>query len=377
VKRALALLVLVVAVAVELFSLAEEQAPPSSVRAAQPMSSPDSTSQLVPHAPSAQLERPAVVEPPPTRAVPQAQRADAAAGTAREPPAEPPAEEAPRSPVPTAPAVAFDAGLPPRAATPERDERRFRVKWSEGLCGERSLAELRYARDQLLAGFFERRIGEAVVRHDPSLDGATLARLSVQLQRARAAVAQWVDWAPNTPPPELVVYRSAQQLRAVACASAQTVGYYDGRMHVAVDSELSEALVDQTVVHEYVHFALNTLGVPRPMWLHEGLAMHVAEETWWRNAQLDLGQWLKSDHLPFDAMVFAFPHTADEKFALAAYFQSYRMVDFIQASAGPQATRELVRRLAGGATDQDAAFAVGAGLEASTLEAHWKYFVQQ
>lgn len=213
--------------------------------------------------------------------------------------------------------------------------------------------------------------------HDPSVDGATLGRLALELQRARAGVGEWVDWPANAPPPVLVVYQTSEQLRGVACASAQTVGYYDGRIHISIDTELTEALVDQTLVHEYVHFALNSLGVPRPMWLHEGLAMQVAQETWWASSRLDLVRWLKTDHLPFDAMVLAFPHTADEKFALAAYFQSYKMVGFIQAMRGPNATRELVRRLSSLATSDAEAFLVGAGLSPGALEAHWQRHVQE
>ena len=104
--------------------------------------------------------------------------------------------------------------------------------------------------------------------------------------------------------------------------------------------------------------------------------MHVAEETWFTNSRLDFRRWLQTTKLPFEGMVFAFPHTADEKFALVAYYQSFRMVDFVMEQRGPAAIRSLVSQLSSKSLTAEDAFVQGAGLSPSTLEAQWQRFVR-
>ncbi|MDP1919200.1 MAG: hypothetical protein Q8L14_23325 [Myxococcales bacterium] len=293
--------------------------------------------------------------------------------------------EAPLTPAPASAQVALDQDAgdvlqasPSPDATPARpDDKRFTIRWDdEGACAEKPRVQLKPARDALLASFVERRIGDAVFLHDPRVDPSELTRLFARLQSARVATAAWIDWAPNTPPPATIVYRTSEQLRSVACVNEQTVGYYDGRLHVSADPELPEPVIEQTVVHEYLHFALNQVGVSKPMWLHEGLAMHVAEETWFTTSRLDFKRWLQTNKLPFEGMVFAFPHTADEKFALVAYYQSFRMVDFVMEQRGPAGIRSLVTQLSSKSVTAEDAFVQGAGLSASTLEAQWQLFVR-
>jgi len=290
------------------------------------------------------------------------------------------APEVTAAPAPLPAPTTDDAGVTPVVselpARPRVDDRRFTVRWDdEGACGEKPLAQLKASREALLASFVERRIGDAIFLHDPRVEASQLSRLSDRLQSARIATAQWIDFSPNTPPPATIVYRSTDQLRSVACVSEQTVGYYDGRLHISADPGLTEPVIEQTVVHEYVHFALNQVGVAKPMWLHEGLAMHVAEETWFSTSRLDLQRWLQTNRLPFEGMVFAFPHTADEKFALVAYYQSFRMVDFVIEHRGRAAIRALVSQLSARAMTVDDAFVQGAGLSPSTLDAQWQLFV--
>lgn len=256
------------------------------------------------------------------------------------------------------------------------DDKRFTIRWDdEGACAEKPLAQLKASRDALLATFVERRIGDAVFFHDPRVDPSEITRLFARLQSARVETAAWIDWPTNSPPPATFVYRSSDQLRSAACVSAQTIGYFDGRLHVSADPEFSESIVDQTLVHEYVHFALTALGISKPMWLHEGLAMRVAQESAF-SSRLDFKRWLQTNKLPFEGMVYAFPHTADERFALVAYYQSARMVDFVMENRGPAAIRSLVTQLSTKRVTADDAFVQGAGLSPSTLDAHWQAFVR-
>lgn len=119
-------------------------------------------------------------------------------------------------------------------------------------------------------------------------------------------------------------------MRDVACVNTATQGYYDGAIHLpATDPDAS-----RTVVHEHVHHVLNALGLRKPMWFHDGLAMYAADERWFQDPRLGLVTWLRSAHLPFPALVEAFPHTADELFAGAAYYQSYQMVSFVGTKSG-------------------------------------------
>lgn len=274
--------------------------------------------------------------------------------------------------------VTAEQPKPVEASPREReDDARFQVRWGdEGQCGSKRRSAMRAERESLLASFPTRSFGEATIAFDPRLDARVVALVAERLVAARVVTAEWIDWLPNVPPPATIVYFDTAQLQSVACVSAQTVGYFDGRLHVSADASLSETMIGQTVIHEYVHFALNTLSIPKPMWLHEGLAMRVAEETWFQDSRLDFARWLREHRLPFDAMVYAFPHTADEKFALASYYQSARMVDFIQAQRGPTAARELVRLLSTHAVTADDAFVRGSGLTQSSLEPHWNDFVQ-
>jgi hypothetical protein len=252
----------------------------------------------------------------------------------------------------------------------------FRVRWGEeGLCGTRRGADLRASREALLSGFVTRSLGEAQLLSDPRLDGATLSLVAERLQAARTATAAWMDWPSNVPPPVTVVYADTAQLQSVGCVSAQTIGYFDGRIHLSADAALGPRVLGETVLHEYVHFALVHSGVEKPMWLHEGLATRVAEEAWFVSGPIDFARWLRASHLPFSAMVYVFPHVAEERLALAATYQSTRMVDFLVARRGPQAVRELVRLLVARAVTPDEAFARGSGLSPGELDPQWKAFV--
>lgn len=354
----------------------------------------DTTSVAVPPPPVASRVTPVrPVEPsrlelPELPSSPQDDRAPERPSTERPTLAAPQADASVEAPLPPSPAPAQvpldqDAGDAPEASpSPDEtrarpDDKRFTIRWDdEGACAEKPRLQLKPARDALLATFLERRIGDAVFLHDPRVDPSQLTRLFARLQSARIATAAWIDWAPNTPPPATIVYRTSEQLRSVACVNEQTVGYFDGRLHVSADPELPEPIIEQTVVHEYLHFALNQVGVAKPMWLHEGLAMHVAEETWFNNSRLDFKRWLQTNKLPFEGMVFAFPHTADEKFALVAYYQSFRMVDFVMEQRGPAAIRSLVSQLSSKSLTAEDAFVQGAGLSPSTLDAQWQRFVR-
>jgi hypothetical protein len=230
-------------------------------------------------------------------------------------------------------------------------------------------------RQGLYARFSQTSIGEASIRHAPEVAAARLREIAEALQAARARATDLVDWAPTAEPPPVIAYRDDDQMRGVACINQLAIGYYDGSIHLSVDPKHVVRHLRETIVHEYLHHVLSTVGVRLPTWFHEGLAMYAAQETWFTDPRLRLATWLKHEHLPFEAMVPAFPHAADEPFAVAAYYQSFMMVRFLTQRRGPAILRALAHDLAARTVAPTAAFSHAAGLSPPDLESAWQQFV--
>ncbi len=265
-------------------------------------------------------------------------------------------------------------------ATPQKNDSdpRFRIPWDQpGFCPGKDAAAMQERRRALVAGFFPMQVGDALIYRAPAVSTEAVREVAQALIQARDIAGNQLDWSKRAPPPPVYLYATQDAMREVACVSAQTVGYYDGAIHLSGDPNDGAEQLRQTVVHEYTHHALRTLGVTAPMWLHEGMAMVFAEEGWWRARQERLEQWLVESHLPFDALVKASPHTADAPFATATYFQSYAMVRFLLYRRGPDILRALTRDLAAQRVTLQDAFPRGAGLSASELEGQWRPFVEQ
>ena len=160
----------------------------------------------------------------------------------------------------------------------------------------------------------------------------------------------------------------------VSCVNRSAIGYYDGAIHLSGDIRHGIQTLQQTAVHEYVHHILIGLGIKVPMWLHEGLAMKLAGETWWADPSLGLVAWLRDQHLPFKAMAGAFPHTADERFALAAYYQSLVMLEFLWDRKGDDGVVALVQALARREMAAEDAFS-SMGSSGDSLEQAWREFL--
>ena len=81
-------------------------------------------------------------------------------------------------------------------------------------------------------------------------------------------------------------------------------------------------------------------------------------------------------NLPFPSLVEAFPHTADELFAGAAYYQSYQMVSFVGARSGRTDFLWLIDALVSGRMGVQTSFEESAGLSGDSLESAWTAFIQ-
>jgi hypothetical protein len=278
------------------------------------------------------IEAPSV--PGPESAVPEAENMTAGAETAR-PDTEHSVEGAER---------ASDDGEPAEPAatlsTPRRRSRRvelasLRARRQPGLCNDPGDAI--EAREALMRHF--RHVdwdGEPLLYIDPRLaEGAHLA-LIAQLedaeQTARAALRAVVSR------PEVFAYFDAQLLLAAACTNDDVVAYYDGALHVVP----SDADVRQSVVHEYTHHVLMSRGFIAPTWAQEGIAMNVAQESWWRGRQ-----WLERVmDSPFSLaeVEVAIPYTMRSDQAVLFYVQSAAMVT-CAARDQPDGVAGLVRSL--------------------------------
>jgi hypothetical protein len=271
------------------------------------------------------------------------------------------------------------AGPPRDAGVPGDRQRRARfgaARWGlPGLCPGEDTIALLTRRQALYASFVVASIGDASIRHAPEVPGATLRHIAEALQTARTRASDLVDWPPAAEPPPVIVYRDDDQLRGVACINQVAIGYYDGSIHLSIEPRHVARHLRETIVHEYLHHVLNTLGVRLPTWFHEGLAMHAAQETWFADPRLRLSSWLKQSRIPFEAMVPAFPHAADEPFAIAAYYQSFVMVQFLIQRRGPAILRALAHDLGARTVTPTAAFAHAAALSAPDLESAWQQFV--
>jgi hypothetical protein len=284
----------------------------------------------------------------------------------------PRAPEAERFEAPSgSPAIEVDGGAPSLRGSFDAN---FGVRWGQaGLCPQQDAAAVLARRFAALAGFRTIVVGGTDLRVAPEIPSMKVDQVAAMLDRGRARTSQILDWDPSAPHPPAILYRDDEQLRRTSCINQGAIGYYDGTIHISADPKHAVWHLEETVVHEYVHHALNSLGVRAPMWFHEGLAMHAARERWFLDPRLGLVHWLEAEHLPFAALVAAFPHTADERFAAATYYQGYKMVEFLEHQG--VTARTLAREIGAKRVTAEAAFVHAAGLATVDLEPAWQAFV--
>jgi hypothetical protein len=263
-----------------------------------------------------------------------------------------------------------------RASEPwDRTKLRFEARWgTPGLCGSQNAGRAA-TRSALLATFAPVARTPTPVFRDPGGDPVVLAEIFWFLGYA-AHHMQMPGGLSPAPAPPIYVYKDIDQMRSVSCINQSAIGYYDGAIHVVGDMRLGSRQIEETLIHEYVHYFLDRLGIRAPMWLHEGMAMQAADETWWRDPSLGVKSWLLKEHLPFNAMVSAFPDTADEKFATAVYFQSLMMVTLVQARQRQKTLANLLDALANKRILPEEAFSWSTRLSGDDLERAWKYFLK-
>ncbi|HEY8121747.1 MAG TPA: hypothetical protein VII78_10545 [Myxococcota bacterium] len=193
------------------------------------------------------------------------------------------------------------------------------------------------------------------------------------LDAARAHVGAALGVAPAEPL-GVVLYGRANYLRANAHRfSFQTVGFFDGRIHV-VSAAHPGGELRGLLVHEYTHALFQEqTGGDQPYWLNEGMAellersaMHRpplsrGEEVQLR-AALDAGEWL-----PLRRIAPSFSGLTDSE-ARLAYAISTAAADWLTRHTTAQQRGELLRSLGRG-TDLDEALRTALGLDSDGIDA--------
>lgn len=194
------------------------------------------------------------------------------------------------------------------------------------------------------------------------------------LREARRDVSTSIGVEPLEPL-GVVLYGRAAYVRAHAHRfSFQTVGFFDGRIHVASPAHPTESLRG-VLFHEYTHAVFRDVtGGDRPYWLNEGLAEQIERASRRRavstrseraalRANVEMGAWI-----PLESIAESFAGLDDEQ-ARHAYLQSVVTVGYLNAHTSVAERRRLLERLGSGfSIDQALHEAMGvdtAGLDAA------------
>ncbi len=200
------------------------------------------------------------------------------------------------------------------------------------------------------------------IQLDAELDAANDAYASSamrSLEEARALVDERMGVTLAEPLGVVFYGRAAYTTAHAHKFSFQTVGFFDGRIHVSAPAQPSEAL-RALLFHEYVHAVYREeTGSDRPYWFNEGLAEAVERAarhrpTSTRSERASLRQRIQAgDWIPLRRLAPSFSGLGDDD-ARAAYLQSIVAVEWIHAHSTADARRQLMRRLGRGVSMDDA-----------------------
>jgi hypothetical protein len=258
--------------------------------------------------------------------------------------------------------LAGDAYEPWRRAAQER---------LRALEDERRLAETGQGADAWVSvphDHFRIRYHTELGRAEPAY-AATVVRY---LEEARAAVGARLGAVPGEPM-GVVLYGKAAYLRAHRHRfSFQTVGFYDGQIHV-VSAAHPAGELRALLFHEYTHAVFREqTGGDRPYWLNEGLAelceraSHgqaglTRSERSSLSQRIDAGSWI-----PLRRIAPSFSGL-DDGDARSAYLVAAAAARWIEARTQP-ADRARILALLGQGRSDDAALAAVLGLETAGVD---------
>ena len=239
------------------------------------------------------------------------------------------------------------------------DERRLA---DADLAGDLHLEEQesRYFRIQV-----DRKLGE-------TLDDYPVTALAY-LEEAREEVSAQLGVSPLEPL-GVVFYSRGAYIRAHRHRfSFQTVGFFDGQIHVSSPAHPSVGL-RSLLHHEYTHAVFREqTGGDRPYWLNEGLAeaierrsrrqpVSTRSERASLRTRIEAGLWI-----PLRTLAPSFSGLTDAD-ARAAYLQALMAASFIEARTDRATRRRLLQRLGQGYS-ADQALTEAVGFDTDALDA--------
>ena len=185
------------------------------------------------------------------------------------------------------------------------------------------------------------------------------------LEGAYSDVAEQLGVQPQEPLGVVFYGRAAYQRAHEHRFSFQTVGFFDGRIHVSSPGDPGEAL-RVLLYHEYAHALFREqTGGDRPYWLNEGLAELIERRahetpTSTRSERSALRTRIAGgDWIPLRAIAASFGGL-DSADARAAYLESIVVAEWIEDRTDRAARARLLRRLGEGWSIDQALFeAVG------------------
>jgi hypothetical protein len=245
--------------------------------------------------------------------------------------------------------ISVSSQLPvPSKRVPPRE---VELLWDRpGLCSS-APSNMLALRAQYLGTFVPVVMADSTLYVERSIPTERVVAIRDGVQHVKAQVERALGLESATP--TIFLYPSVEALRKYACVNSSAVAYYDGAIHLVAVPQNFEPIL--SLKHEYVHHALISNGITRPIWLQEGAAMITSGEFEW-----GLRPWSWKDHpLSMQQMVRAFPNTANEAFAQAYYGQAFAMVRFLDRLCLGEANctlRTLVGALKSGRATPDTLF---------------------
>ena len=233
--------------------------------------------------------------------------------------------------------------------------------------------ELQSIRDENFRVQVDARLGE--------VSGDYAARVLGFLREARTDVSSSIGVAPLEPL-GVVLYGRAAYVRAHAHRfSFQTIGFFDGRIHVASPAHPTESLRG-VLFHEYTHAVFREVtGGDRPYWLNEGFAEQIERES--RDlavstrseraalrANIEMEGWI-----PLDSIAQSFSGLGDDE-ARNAYLQSVVTVGYIHSKTTVAERRQLLEQIGAGFSVDQALHQV-MGLDTEGLDAAVRADIQR
>jgi len=213
------------------------------------------------------------------------------------------------------------------------------------------------------------------VHYDPALGRASpdyAQRVVRYLEEARVAVGERLGALPQEAM-GVVFYGKATYLEAHSHRfSFQTVGFFDGRIHV-VSAGHPAGELRGLLFHEYAHAVYREqTGGDRPYWLNEGLAELSERASQNRRGltrserqalrrRIDADEWI-----PLRRIAPSFSGLENDD-ARAAYLESMAAATWIEARTTREQRARLLRQLGGGVTDDEALLEV-LGLDTEAID---------